>query len=103
MLGRGRVSFCTRPHLLHPDSDFPRTYILHAEKIFASRSHYQQELARTEYRKARILLQQGKTKDADVIASRAHQRRRKIIRKDERVLEDLSEADFDDLIIFWSR
>jgi hypothetical protein len=76
---------------------------MQSDKIFSSRSHYQQELARTKFRESKILKALGKEDEASQAASHALKLRRKIVPKDDRPLQSMSEADFDDLVIFWSR
>lgn len=72
-------------------------------KIFSSRPYYKNELARTTYKKGQMLLAMGEEWGASELFQEAFRLRQALVPRDTRSIEELSEADFDQLVIFWSR
>ncbi|CAN9210774.1 unnamed protein product [Alternaria alternata] len=79
------------------------TFIKQAMDIFASRSYYKNELARTTYKKGQMLLAEGDIPAAEKEFEKAFKLRKSLRPKDVKEKEDLSELDYNSLVIFWSR
>ncbi|KAI0396025.1 hypothetical protein F5Y17DRAFT_465366 [Xylariaceae sp. FL0594] len=78
-------------------------YLNTALKIFDSRTYLLNERARTTFRKGRLYQLMGRDIEAGYHLSQAYQMRRQLKPEDARPLEELVEADFDELVAFWSR
>nr|POE75756.1 hypothetical protein CFP56_67775 [Quercus suber] len=75
-----------------------------ASNIFAGRPHFKPEEARLSYKRWKVLGALHRTKEADEAGRIAQERYRDIFPGEEaRELEDMSDADFDKGIMFWSR
>ncbi|KAK3294429.1 tetratricopeptide repeat domain-containing protein [Chaetomium fimeti] len=71
--------------------------------IFSSRPYYKNELARTTYKQEQMLRAMGKEEQAEERHQEAFRLYRELVPGDGRTIDELSEADYDDLVIFWSR
>ncbi|KAM4057224.1 tetratricopeptide repeat domain-containing protein [Hirsutella rhossiliensis] len=78
-------------------------YLNSALKIFNSRSYLTNERARTSFRKSKLLRLMGKRTAANRLSLEAYETRKQLRPLDGRPLEELEEADFDELVAFWSR
>lgn len=77
-----------------------------AAKIYRaplSEEFFRPENARVQYKRWRVLQELGAANEVRSSAMSALQLYRKIHPKDQRMLKDLSLADFDRSIMFWSR
>nr|POE47091.1 hypothetical protein CFP56_00423 [Quercus suber] len=75
-----------------------------ASKIFEGRQHFKPEAARLRYKRWKVLRALRSTKEADEAGQKALEQYREIFPdEDDHELEDLSDADFDKGIMFWSR
>jgi len=82
---------------------FDSTFIKQALDIFSSRPYYKNELARTTYKHGQMLHDKGDLPAAEAEFAKAFRLRKSLRPKDIRGRADLSERDYDDLVIFWSR
>jgi hypothetical protein len=74
-----------------------------ALKVFSGRPRYRNELARSTYKAAQLSQEMGLDDKAAQEFQEAFSIRQKLVPKDKRHMEDLREADYDELVVFWSR
>ncbi|EGX95344.1 NB-ARC and TPR domain protein [Cordyceps militaris CM01] len=74
-----------------------------ALEVFGGRRQYQQELARSTYKASQVSRAMGNNDKAEEQLQEACQLRRALIPGDRRGNDELNEADFDSLVVFWSR
>jgi hypothetical protein len=60
-------------------------------------------LARSTYKKAQILQAKGEKSQAKNYFEMAYTQRKELKPEDRRSVADVTEADFDNMVIFWSR
>lgn len=77
--------------------------INHAIKIFSTKKHCKNEYARAIYKLGQMHEAMGEETEALRRFQEAFDLRRKLVPRDGRKLEDLTEEDYDKLVIFWSR
>lgn len=80
-----------------------RQLMQQALKIFSSKSYYRRELARCKFKEGQLCDAFGDKAEATKSFDQAFKLRREILPADKRDLDDLVEADFDEMVIFWSR
>lgn len=86
-----------------PTSNINRTLMERAEKIFSNRSYYKNEQARATYKRAQLFSAQGDKAKALEHFKKAFGLRKSLLPGDKKLMNQLSETDYDDLVIFWSR
>jgi hypothetical protein len=69
----------------------------------ANKAAYKPELARSSFLKAKILHRDGAREEAALLFKDAARSRRELSGDREKLDQDLSEVDFDDLVTFWSK
>lgn len=90
---------CIRIH----DYDQARHYISRALEIFGSRSYYNNEQARSTFKEAQVLNAMGLDDEAEDAFRKAFQLRHAIHPKDAKTMGELTEDDYDKMVVFWSR
>ncbi|KAM3476171.1 hypothetical protein MY8738_007067 [Beauveria namnaoensis] len=80
-----------------------RVLINQALKVFSGRRQYRQELARSTYKASQVSRAMGNNSKAEAELQEAFQLRRALLPGDRRGNDELTEADFDNLVVFWSR
>ncbi|PKK44726.1 hypothetical protein CI102_12531 [Trichoderma harzianum] len=78
-------------------------YLTQALRIFARRPHHRQEHARTTFRQGQLYLASGNIDQAEQSFKAAHKQRQSLMPQDVRSWDELSEKDYDKLVIFMSR
>ncbi|KAL6699331.1 hypothetical protein J3F84DRAFT_182702 [Trichoderma pleuroticola] len=78
-------------------------YLTQALRIFARRPHHRQEYARTTFRQGQLYLASGSIDQAEQSFKAAHKQRQSLMPQDIRSWDELSEKDYDELVIFMSR
>ncbi|KAI1425307.1 hypothetical protein F5Y12DRAFT_747918 [Xylaria sp. FL1777] len=78
-------------------------YLNSALRIFSTRAYLVNERARTTFRKGKLYQLMGQDEEAGKLLSESYRLRKQLRPSDNRLLEDLLEADFDQLVAFWSR
>jgi hypothetical protein len=71
--------------------------------VFSGRSHFQQNFARTIFKQGLLFRELHQEKQAEDAISMAYQLLQKFAPQKDRSIGDLSEADFDNIVMFWSR
>ncbi len=82
------------------------TYRLRFEvalRIYADDQHYRPEIARTTFQLGRALIGLGSVESGKQCILKAGQLYRELVPDNNVGLEDLRDADFDELICFWFR
>lgn len=77
--------------------------ITQALNIFTTSPFHKPEASRATFKKAKLLQEQKKTKEAAATRAEAIDLRRAIVPEDIRSPHELNDDDFDKMIIFWSR
>lgn len=80
-----------------------RHLIKQALSVFNGRSDLRNELARTTFKEAQLYLAKGEGVQASTCFKKAYELRCEILPGDTKVLEEVQEEDYDELVIFWSR
>ncbi|SMR53463.1 unnamed protein product [Zymoseptoria tritici ST99CH_3D1] len=78
-------------------------HLSRALRIFAHRSYHKQEHARTVFRQGQLYLASGKSELAEQQFIAAHKQRQALVPSDTRPWYQMSEKDYDELVMFWSR
>ena len=73
-----------------------------AGKIFSRASYYARDLARVRFQTSQVLASMGRSEDATKELHAACDLRRRVVVGDLREAATLEEADFDELVVFWS-
>ena len=82
---------------------FCSTLLDQALKNWADKKHYRPERARTSYKKSLVLRGTGKAEEAQHCLEHALSLRRDIFPKEWQPEDSLTEVDFDNLVVFWSK
>ncbi len=82
---------------------YPRNLINQALKVFGGRLQYRQELARTTYKASQVSLASGNNDKAEAELREAFHLRQALLPDDHRGMDELTEEDYDNLVVFWSR
>jgi hypothetical protein len=84
-----------------------RTLLDQALKIYGDRDYYSPEKARASYKKGKLLKALGEQgRHSEMFLDKAWVLREKLTKKNsglKRSIDELTDADFDDLIVFWSK
>lgn len=80
-------------------ADFVRVYLNQVLKIFSGRQHLINELARTTFKKGALFRLVGDNSKAEETMARAYELRRQLMPRDVRPLTELTEKDFDMLVV----
>lgn len=80
-----------------------RVLINQALKVFRGRPQYRQELARSMFKASQVSLGMGNIEKAEVELRDAFHLRQSLIPDDHRGMDELTEEDYDNLVVFWSR
>jgi tetratricopeptide (TPR) repeat protein len=78
-------------------------YISRALEIFERRPYHRHELARSTFKEGQLYAAMGNQLEADKRFRKAFTLRRKLVPKDRRKMDELSEEDYDQMVIYWSR
>jgi hypothetical protein len=71
--------------------------------VFSSRIHYRQEKARTGHLMGRLMALMGDEKTSEQYFGEAYALYQVLKPDDRRTKDELSDADFEELVCFWSR
>jgi hypothetical protein len=80
-----------------------RVLINQALKVFSGRQQYRQELARSTYKASQVSFGSGSTSKAESELRDAFRLRQALVPDDDRGMDELTEEDYDNLVVFWSR
>ena len=80
-----------------------RVLINQALKVFSGRQQYRQELARSTYKASQVSFGSGNSSKAEAELRDAFRLRQSLVPDDDHGMDELTEEDYDNLVVFWSR
>lgn len=85
------------------DANYLRNLLNHAVDIFSSRPYLGNEVARSRHKRGQMYRDMGNDVQAEEEFAKAYESWQNLRPGDKRARDEVYEADFDELVIFWSR